>query len=365
MPNHRADFLRGVSLRRALTLAAAASACVFWAGPAQPQGGYYPDSRYGSPPAPGYDGRGYGDGAPGYSPREMRCRELEQQLAGDWSRNSLQDQLPRLDEEIRNTERAFQRAESDAERGACYEDMFIFGRSLRRTPRCIELNRQIEDARRRLADLRQQRDNLTRSGARRQRQDDLVAELARNRCGESYQRQHAARQRQDSFFSLWDDEDSSPASGPTAYSPADAPFGTYRTLCVRMCDGYFFPISYSTLQSKFREDEDKCRSQCAAPAELFVHRNPGEEVEQAVSLSGTPYVETPNAFRNRKHFIKGCSCNASEFSMEEIAKSEQALKEDAETRRTAAARPKGEPEPAPAAPQTEEPQGPGARAPRG
>jgi hypothetical protein len=34
----------------------------------------------------------------------------------------------------------------------------------------------------------------------------------------------------------------------------------------------------------------------------------------------------PYAFRNRKVYIRGCSCNASEYSAEQIAKSEEALK---------------------------------------
>ncbi|MDZ4791401.1 MAG: DUF2865 domain-containing protein [Hyphomicrobiales bacterium] len=309
------------------------------------QGGYYdqypPRGQQGY--EQGYGQQGGGQQAQGYSPREIRCRELEQQLASDWTRgSSAQDQLPRLDEEIRNFDRLLQRAESDAERGNCYEDMFIFGRSLRRTPRCLDLNRQIEDSKRRIADLRQQRDNLGRSGSRRQQQEGLVAELAKNRCGESYQRQYAARQRDNSFFSLWDDEDSAPGGGGqySNYRPENMPYGAYRTMCVRTCDGYYFPISYSTLQSRFREDEDKCRSQCAAPAELFVYRNPGEEVEQMVSLGGASYADMPYAFRNRKQYVKGCSCNLAEFSLDEIAKSEKALKDEAEARRTAAVKPK-------------------------
>ena len=45
-----------------------------------------------------------------------------------------------------------------------------------------------------------------------------------------------------------------------------------------------------------------------------------------VSLRGVPYAQMPNAFRNRKVYIRGCSCNASEYSREEIAKSEEALR---------------------------------------
>ncbi len=309
----------------------------------QPRGG----GGYGQQQDYGQQG-GYGQ-QPSYSPspHDLRCRSLEQQLAGDWMRSQSQDQQARLNDDIRETERAFQLAQYEADRQDCYEDMFIFGRSLRRTPKCLELNQQIEDARRRLSDLRQQRDNLTNSSSRRARQDELIAELARNGCGENYQREAEARRRETSFnpFSLWEDSDSSSSSSSPNYQqrPGDQPFGTYRTLCVRLCDGFYFPISYSTLQSNFHEDEAKCHQKCASPAELYVYRNPGEDVEQAVSLNGQPYKDLPNAFRNRKQYIKGCSCNASEYSPEEIAKSEKALKEQAaEARRTASNRGKGE-----------------------
>ena len=48
----------------------------------------------------------------------------------------------------------------------------------------------------------------------------------------------------------------------------------YRTLCVRTCDGYYFPISYSTNASHFADDEATCQKQCpATEAILFSHRN--------------------------------------------------------------------------------------------
>ncbi|MEJ0097081.1 MAG: DUF2865 domain-containing protein [Bauldia sp.] len=37
-------------------------------------------------------------------------------------------------------------------------------------------------------------------------------------------------------------------------SPADSGFGTYRTLCVRTCDGFYFPISFSTVPGQFSTD---------------------------------------------------------------------------------------------------------------
>ena len=71
------------------------------------------------------------------------------------------------------------------------------------------------------------------------------------------------------------------------------PFATYRTLCVRLCDGYYFPVSFSTLPNHFQRDAEQCQSQCAAPAELYYHQNPGGAVEQMVSVASQQPYTTP------------------------------------------------------------------------
>ena len=78
----------------------------------------------------------------------------------------------------------------------------------------------------------------------------------------------------------------------------------YRTLCVRISDGYYFPVSFATTRSNFDADEAKC--QASNPGEelrLFVHRNPSEEPEEMVDLTGLAYAELPNAFLYRTKFV--------------------------------------------------------------
>jgi hypothetical protein len=88
-------------------------------------------------------------------------------------------------------------------------------------------------------------------------------------------------------------------------------YSRYRTLCVRTCDGYYFPISYSTVPSKFAEDERLCQRLCpASEALLYSHRNPGEDVTQSVSVNGQPYSALPNALSYRKQYNPACSCRA-------------------------------------------------------
>lgn len=89
----------------------------------------------------------------------------------------------------------------------------------------------------------------------------------------------------------------------------------YRTLCVRMCDGYYFPVNFSTSSAQFERDERLCQSQCpGTEVALYVHRNPGQEVSEAVSLNGQSYSGLPNAFRYRQSFDSSCSCRGANQS---------------------------------------------------
>lgn len=81
--------------------------------------------------------------------------------------------------------------------------------------------------------------------------------------------------------------------------PLQAPrANTYRTLCVRPADGFYYPLNYATTPDRFEADATICAQQCEG-ATLYVHRNPGEEVEAAVNLDGGRYVDLPQAFAYR------------------------------------------------------------------
>lgn len=90
--------------------------------------------------------------------------------------------------------------------------------------------------------------------------------------------------------------------------------GDYRTVCVRTCDGYYFPVSYNSAQSKFGLDTKLCQQMCpGTEVALYVHRVPDQESEDMVSLSGRPYAELATAFKYREVGLgvtPGCSCRA-------------------------------------------------------
>ena len=101
------------------------------------------------------------------------------------------------------------------------------------------------------------------------------------------------------------------------------PNGRYRAVCVRTCDGFYFPITYQTYAGRLAQDAAQCQASCAAPAELYVYRNPGQDMEQAISLNGVPYQELPNAFKYKTTYVKGCSCKESEYNPTEIEAANQ------------------------------------------
>jgi hypothetical protein len=248
-----------------------------------------------------------------WSTKNPICLQLEQRLVQDGQRsNGMRDQLPAIEAEIQRAEQAYEQSRSDLERYDCYE-YFIFSKTLRRTRRCVDLADQGEAARRRLSELEAQRQQIASSGARSYR-EEIVSELARNNCGANYT-QEARRYDRGGESSIWQDEgESSFSNGWTPFGGAPHSSATYRTVCVRLCDGYYFPVSFSTLPSHFEQDSEACQSKCAAPAELYYYQNPGAGMDQSVAFrSQEPYTSLKTAFRYRKELVKGCSCKEAEY----------------------------------------------------
>ena len=196
-----------------------------------------------------------------------------------------------------------------------------------RRPKCLKMNDQVEDARRQLEQFQAQRDAI--AGGRRQSPAPGGA-YGRARPQRLHRRQAdasagASRQRRRGLFGWFgrgNDEQQPEQPEAPVYRSID-PNGRYRSVCVRTCDGFFFPVSYQTYANRLAQDATVCQSSCAAPAELYVYRNPGQEIDQAISLNGTAYADLPAAFKYRKSYIKGCSCKADEYNPTEIEAANQ------------------------------------------
>jgi hypothetical protein len=175
----------------------------------------------------------------------------------------------------------------------------------RRDPRCGPLMARIDRMRSNLDRLAEASNSFNGfdNGADRERSEILRA-LAFNQCGPEYA-SYGHRSFFDTLFGGGGDNGWGDQQG--AYP--DQHYGTYRTLCVRLCDGYYFPISFSTVSSKFDQDQQTCQSMCpASEVALYIHRSPGEDSEAMVSLTGEPYTSLPTAFKYRKEYDKACTC---------------------------------------------------------
>ncbi len=265
-------------------------------------------------------------GAGTWGPRTNICLQLEQRLVQEGQRGKeSRNMLPMLENELRQVDEAVRVGERELERNKCY-DYFLFSKTLRRTGRCLDLANALDGNRRRQADLEGQRHELESTSGR-SYQDEIVRELARNNCGSSYEQQ--ARRSGgggNPFSSFWEDEESSSGGGYGNFG--NLPYATYRTICVRLCDGYYFPISFSTLPNHFQRDAEVCQSKCAAPSELYYHQNPGGGVDQAVAArTNELYTQLKSAFRYRKEYVAGCSCKTAEYIPEPGAPGETAAPE--------------------------------------
>ena len=88
-----------------------------------------------------------------------------------------------------------------------------------------------------------------------------------------------------------------------------APHGGSQAVCVRSCDGGFFPLPLSVRQADPDQLTSLCRALCPN-AEVSVYtRSPSQDISTSVSLDGAkPYSELPNALKFRKSFDAACTC---------------------------------------------------------
>ncbi len=244
---------------------------------------------------------------PGISGRNPACLRYESQLAsldrGTFDPTKAAE-IKRYEDAAGKQQAELDRLNQQAQRMGCQGAGF-FALFSGQPAQCGPLNNQIQQARANIDRFtgeiqRLQGNSADREGQRR----SILMALGQNDCGPQYRRY--ANQGPGGFFENLFGAHSSPTG-------ADVPLsGTYRTLCVRTCDGYYFPISYSTVPSKFADDEALCQRLCpASEAVLYSHRNPGEDVTRAVSTStGRLYTELPTAFSYRKTYNEACSCRA-------------------------------------------------------
>ena len=252
------------------------------------------------------------------------CPRLEAQLAtidrGGGGDPAKDEQIRRYQDAAAKQQSELDRVTSQAKRMGCDSSGF-FSLFSGQSAQCGPVNNQIQQMR---ANLEQITTSLERlrggfGGSERDSQRrSVLAALAQNNCGPQYA--NAARGPGSFLETLFgnNNNNNNPMTPGVDLGPQS---GTYRTVCVRTCDGFYFPISFATVPARFPDDERTCKNLCpAAEASLFSYRNPGEDMNQAVSINGQPYSSSPNAFRYRQEFNPSCACKAAGQTWSEALK---------------------------------------------
>jgi hypothetical protein len=266
------------------------------------------------PPPPGAPPQ-----AGGPPPVNPICPRLEGQLAtidrGGSGDPQKDDQIRRYQDAQTQQQAELDRVTSQAKRMGCDSSGF-FSIFTGQSSQCGPVNTRIQQMR---ANLDQITGNLERlrtggfggGGPDRdgQRRSVLTA-LAQNNCGPQYANAAAAPGPGGFLNNLFGGGNNNPSGQQPGVDP-NTMSGTYRTVCVRTCDGGYFPVSFATSPARFADDERQCKALCpATEAELYAYQNPGQDITQAVSTTGAPYTALPNAFKFRTEFNPSCACKA-------------------------------------------------------
>jgi hypothetical protein len=82
-----------------------------------------------------------------------------------------------------------------------------------------------------------------------------------------------------------------------------------RHICVRTCDGYFFPLDQS---GSGISQEGLCKAACpGASVRLYTVPNGASDIDSAVNSDGKTYASLPMAFAFQQRRVASCTCNSS------------------------------------------------------
>lgn len=110
---------------------------------------------------------------------------------------------------------------------------------------------------------------------------------------------------------------------PKAWRTSGRGGSTFRTVCVRLCDGFYWPVSFATTSDNLKRDSKACEASCSSPAALFFYPNPGGEHEEMVNLKGEPYAHLSSAFLYRTTYDTSCKCRAHPWEQEAVERHKQ------------------------------------------
>ncbi|MDG4852162.1 MULTISPECIES: DUF2865 domain-containing protein [unclassified Mesorhizobium] len=273
------------------------------------------------------------------------CRQLEAELAATRGGGGGPGLIRKYDDAIARQREQLAKARSRAGDANCGFTLFS-----RNAGQCAAINASIERMNANLDILQAKRERLAGGGTRRDR-SRILAALDANGCRDNEVEPHRAPIQEaarnngggnlfEQLFGRGDEEidtlhtpEALPPDDPSARNirrvinqpdGMDQPRmnGEFRTVCVRTCDGYFFPMSNAASVGDFERDQKNCESSCpGTEMQVFYTRGMDDDAgNMTSSATGRPYSELPTAYLYKQANYSrppqcGCNAQAENFSI--------------------------------------------------
>ncbi|MHA6692157.1 DUF2865 domain-containing protein [Devosia sp. A449] len=237
-----------------------------------------------------------------------QCRQLEAALR-QFDNNASFRQMGNNSQAARQAARDVQQMESRYVRDGC-NDAAKAGQQL--TRQCQQIGREVLRLRDVAAEVGRQVETANAVAGQR---EAILQEMARFGCGADQGSSATfTNQRQSVFDRIFGSTSEGDFTDGQMVDGGDywgyQGYQTVRTVCVRLSDGYFWPISYATLPDYVSNDAQQCQASCpTTPVALYFYDNPGQEPEQMRNQYGEPYTALASAFRYRDELDTSASAN--------------------------------------------------------
>ncbi|WP_170848355.1 DUF2865 domain-containing protein [Devosia sp. YR412] len=236
-----------------------------------------------------------------------QCVQLDAALR-QFDRNGDFRQMGGNSQAARQAQQDVQAMESRYVRDGC-NDAARAGVQL--TDQCRQIGREVLRLRDVAAQVGQQVETANAVAGQR---EAILQEMARFGCGTQGSSATFSNERQSVFDRIFGTTSEGDFSDGQMVDGGDywgyQGYQTVRTVCVRLSDGYFWPISYSTLPDFIGNDAMSCQQSCpTTPVQLYFYDNPGQEPEQMRNEFGEMYTSLPSAFRYRDALDTSATAN--------------------------------------------------------
>ncbi|MEL6373806.1 MAG: DUF2865 domain-containing protein [Pseudomonadota bacterium] len=95
--------------------------------------------------------------------------------------------------------------------------------------------------------------------------------------------------------------------------------GRYRSVCVRLCDGSFFPLGYGRRRYNLSADADRCEARCGDEGRLFYY-DKHADLTTMRDLRGKAYTDLKTAFLFKKKYMPACRCQPQPWSQRALTR---------------------------------------------